>query len=588
MSSNGDQPIEVISSYWDVFSPPVFNESTTENENVQYMEKRINVVTLNDYEIINQDLDLFILPSNSFLEVQVNVQSTANAYFNSGQIALVNNGYNLFSRAQYLMNNQLIEDVDFPGLATQILGLVEYSRDFADSGCNELWYPDYADGGVYGSYGQPITVAVAGDANPRQLRVLASKKIALNTTTANTESAITITFGSAITFSWGGSAVALRSHGAAGDNVPVDFVGIARGARLIAKNAQGKEIQFYANGVPGWLTSDGTDITFESDYNVADNAVLTAGYKMPSRTNPGFNSGFLSRRGRLFNHTNGLYDRTITLFLPIHRLFKIFESNRKVFRGVKHTVKLYKNNINGSNDLLMRDAFTNDTLSTGVGTDGKVNVKHISWWVPVLKPSPAVELELNKEINDGKSATIYWNALQCIQSDTMKAGNFYYDWRITSSSHRPVRMFVIFQYLNRYNDQTKNNMIFDHLNIDRIHCRIGSQQFPKEEYQCNFNDGTEEDISRLYNAYLHMGNNINDLDSGASLCYSDFKNLYPIFCFDLKAQDNQIWRNVTEIDIQLRVHFRDALTSDARGIALIEFERQIRIKGANQRLAVEV
>lgn len=170
----------------------------------------------------------------------------------------------------------------------------------------------------------------------------------------------------------------------------------------------------------------------------------------------------------------------------------------------------------------------------------------------------------------------------------MKAGNFYYDWRITSSSHRPVRMFVIFQYLNRYNDQTKNNMIFDHLNIDRIHCRIGSQQFPKEEYQCNFNDGTEEDISRLYNAYLHMGNNINDLDSGASLCYSDFKNLYPIFCFDLKAQDNQIWRNVTEIDIQLRVHFRDALTSDARGIALIEFERQIRIKGANQRLAVEV
>src|SRR5690606_22042896 len=64
---------------------------------------------------------------------------------------------------------------------------------------------------------------------------------------------------------------------------------------------------------------------------------------------PSKNTGFTARKKAFYNPQTGLYDRKVTLFLPITRIFKIFENNRRCVRGVKHTIRLDKNQITLNN-----------------------------------------------------------------------------------------------------------------------------------------------------------------------------------------------------------------------------------------------
>lgn len=57
---------------------------------------------------------------------------------------LTNNGFNLFERAKYFVEDKEIEDIENVGIATSILNLVAFS-DARSATQNMLWYKDTAD-----------------------------------------------------------------------------------------------------------------------------------------------------------------------------------------------------------------------------------------------------------------------------------------------------------------------------------------------------------------------------------------------------------------------------------------------------------
>ena len=91
--------------------------------------------------------------------------------------------------------------------------------------------------------------------------------------------------------------------------------------------------------------------------------------------------------------------------------------------------------------------------------------------------------------------------------------------------------------------------------------------------------------------YLQVSGKTFDTEGGGfSICYGEFKTLYPIFCFDLSKQDPQIWANVTQAELELRYTRSGQLDAPNnvayRIYAIIEFEKSIQLSGADNRLRV--
>ena len=138
--------IQIQQTPWNVFDRVMYkDDSTTKYEYAQYQERNITVTGLNTYNLITQDLDLPLFLSDSFIEVECSIKTLANVAnnINTGQIALNNNGFNIFQRGQYLINDQLIEDLDEVGTATTVKGLLDYSKGFSENLSSEFWFPRY-------------------------------------------------------------------------------------------------------------------------------------------------------------------------------------------------------------------------------------------------------------------------------------------------------------------------------------------------------------------------------------------------------------------------------------------------------------
>ena len=98
-----------------------------------------------DIRLTIETQDIFTHPSESFLIIEGRlIKADNNSYGNNDLITLSNNGMmHLFKRIRYELSGQEIENMEHPGQATTMLGLLKYPDDFSKSkGLNQLWYKD--------------------------------------------------------------------------------------------------------------------------------------------------------------------------------------------------------------------------------------------------------------------------------------------------------------------------------------------------------------------------------------------------------------------------------------------------------------
>ena len=138
---------EIESPYWNIFEPPIENNSTESYEYVEYREINVEVKSLKKYKLPVKDLNLWIHPHNSYLYLRGRLlHSNGTELVTTDKATLTNNGFNLFSSARYRIGDKEIESIDYVGIGTTVLNLVDFSDDFAKSAAsNMFWYRDTAD-----------------------------------------------------------------------------------------------------------------------------------------------------------------------------------------------------------------------------------------------------------------------------------------------------------------------------------------------------------------------------------------------------------------------------------------------------------
>ncbi len=137
---------KISSRVWDVYRKP---DVRVDVEDYTYVfnavEGREDLSTQDDFEISNQDLGVYINPSDSWLEFRVKIGDAAKATDAApinANVAIQNDFMNAFSRAELELDDLKVEEVKEPGLVINALGLMNQSPDHEEIGSLWGWAKD--------------------------------------------------------------------------------------------------------------------------------------------------------------------------------------------------------------------------------------------------------------------------------------------------------------------------------------------------------------------------------------------------------------------------------------------------------------
>ncbi len=593
---------QVKDTPWNVFPPDKYyykDDSTESYEFAKYNERNNNIIGLTEYQLTISDLDLPVLMSDAFIHARVQIctagteKADVPTPITTGEVALCNNGFNIFTRAQYHMNDNLVEDLNEVGVSTSVKNFIDYGKSYSESAHNELWIPDEGSS-THNSvvvYNADLSAVLTMDTNAdNSIRV--TRAAGEGTALANDQrvrfflnDTDELIFKKIVPAGDESIVVPILDGLVAGppQTALVTFAGLAQHHIYKIYAPDGTELQFKVAGLFAAYGSAADPGHVDLVNGVAAAEGQAVSISCPSY-HPLYNKGFEKRRQRTLNPAGTT--KLVNLFLPIRKLFKCFEFNQNIFRGVKHHIVLYKNT--NYKTVLMRDR------AAGAAA---IQIKELSLYVPILKASQEVGIKLDSQLNSGLETILKWDQMRCYISGEYGSANGVAaesQWRITPTDRKVVRVFVVFQTINQYGSGSAqynnyNPMTFNHMNIERCHLKLNSYlQYPKEEFQSDF--GTDDWI-RLYTQYLQISGKAFDYEGGGvPINYTDFKDKYPIFCFDCSKVSEGIWKNTTTIDIELKYKRSAELAPpdnvNYRIYAICEFEKEIKLQGVQNRLRV--
>ena len=269
---------------------------------------------------------------------------------------------------------------------------------------------------------------------------------------------------------------------------------------------------------------------------------------------PNYNEGFTLRRNYIINMPEGYANKGKFNFkIPLKHFFGFCEDYRKVLYGMQQRLTLTRTSDN--NAILKRNAAGGNVAAD----NGKVNLTKISWFMPHVIPSDEYRLQLDKIIEKKEKIPVGYRMLQC-DSSPVPPGIGHFTWRLGVKSSPDIPRFIIVGFqTNKNNTQTTNPAIFDHCNVRNIYITLNAKRYPDTDYE---NEFTINKFSRIYaDAALFRKKfyNMDELVSNHNINPVDYKNLYPLFVFDVTKQSEKLKTSVSDI------HIKASFNPDAGG-----------------------
>ena len=247
------------------------------------------------------------------------------------------------------------------------------------------------------------------------------------------------------------------------------------------------------------------------------------------------NEGFKLRRNYIINmpNTRG----TFNFKIPLKHFLGFCEDYRKVLYGMQQRLTLTRT----SNDNAIHRA---DNIAVG-----KVKIKNISWFMPHVIPSDAYRLQLDKIIEKKEKIPVGYRMLQC--DSTIISGSTF-TWRLGVKLSPDIPRFIIVGLqTGRSNSQTENPARFDNCDVRNIYVTLNAKRYPDTDYNIDFG---ENKFSRVYadaSLFRKKFFNMDELVSNHNINPVDYKNLYPLFVFDVTKQSEKLKTAVSDIHVKI-------------------------------------
>ena len=256
------------------------------------------------------------------------------------------------------------------------------------------------------------------------------------------------------------------------------------------------------------------------------------------------NEGFKLRRNYIINMPEGNDNKGKFNFkIPLKHFFGFCEDYRKILYGMQQRLTLTRT---GSDNAILKG----NAAAGGAAANGKVKLTKVSWFMPHVVPSDEYRLQLDKIIEKKEKIPVGYRMLQC-DNLPVPEGIGTFTWRLGVKSSPDIPRFIIVGFqTNKNNLQTENPAIFNNCDVRNIYVTLNAKRYPDIDYE---NEFTINKFSRIYaDAALFRKKfyNMDELVSNHNINPVDYKNLYPLFLFDVTKQSEKLKTSVSDIHIK--------------------------------------
>ena len=229
---------------------------------------------------------------------------------------------------------------------------------------------------------------------------------------------------------------------------------------------------------------------------------------------------------------------TFSFKIPLKHFLGFCEDYKKILYGMQQRLTLTRTN---NDNAIFR------TAATDAGT---VRLDKIRWFMPHVIPSDAYRLQLDKVIEKKEKLPVGYRMLQCDTSQ-VPTNQKSFTWRLGVKSSPDIPRFIIVGFQSgRNNNQEQNPAIFDHLYVRNIYVTLNAKRYPDTDYDNDFN---KNQYSRIYgdaSSFRKKSFNMDELVSNSGINPLDYKNLFPLYVFDVTKQSEKLKTSVSDIHIK--------------------------------------
>ena len=269
------------------------------------------------------------------------------------------------------------------------------------------------------------------------------------------------------------------------------------------------------------------------------------------------NEGFKKRFNYIINES--AVAGTFSFKIPLKHFLGFCEDYRKILYGMQQKLTL------------TRSGNIHDPIFRAGGDIGELYIDKIRWFMPHVIPSDAYRLQLDKIIEKKEKIPVGYRMLQC-DSTQVPANSTNFTWRLGVKSSPDIPRFIIVGFqTDKNNSQTTNPAIFNHLSVRNIYVTLNAKRYLDTDYDNNF---TTNQYSRIYgDASLFRKKNFNmdELVSNSGIEPIAYKNIFPLFLFDVSKQSEKLKTSVS--DIHIKASFGANPGADVMGYAVIISDR---------------
>ena len=229
---------------------------------------------------------------------------------------------------------------------------------------------------------------------------------------------------------------------------------------------------------------------------------------------------------------------TFSFKIPLKHFLGFCEDYKKILYGMHQRLTLTRTN---NDNAIFR------TAATDAGT---VRLHKIRWFMPHVIPSDAYRLQLDKVIEKKEKLPVGYRMLQCDTSQ-VPTNQKSFTWRLGVKSSPDIPRFIIVGFQSdKNNNQEQNPAIFDHLFVRNIYVTLNAKRYPDTDYDNDFN---KNQYSRIYgdaSSFRKKFFNMDELVSNSGINPLDYKNLFPLYVFDVSKQSEKLKTSVSDIHIK--------------------------------------
>ena len=234
--------------------------------------------------------------------------------------------------------------------------------------------------------------------------------------------------------------------------------------------------------------------------------------------------------------------------IPLKHFFCFCEDYKKVIYGMQQRLTLTRTGDDDAILLLKKDGV--NAQADKIQTDrGRVNIEKIRWFMPHVIPSDAYRLQLDKIIERKEKIPVGYRMLQCDNIAVPQGTPF--TWRLGVKSSPDIPRFIIVGFqTNKNNQQDKNPALFDHCDVRNIYVTLNAKRYPDTDYENSFSNNNYSGIYGDVALFRKKFYNMDELVSNIGIDPRTYKDLFPLFLFDVSKQSEKLKTSVSDIHIK--------------------------------------